>query len=178
MADRSPRRPEALPDRPGASAPDPASGPPIVELTVLNSLYDFVRGIDQSPCHGCDGCGARCVSGFQISLIEFRRIQEFLATPQGATARGVESYPNVQPYPGDDTAGATFVACRFRDTERDNCAIYPVRPLICRLFGHVEWLPCPIERVERNDPGGVDAMRLYAGLTLRTYEEWLDEDGI
>ena len=186
MADRSPHHPEPPPGRPGASAPDPppsqaTSEPPrslIAELTVLDGLYGFVRRIDQSPCQGCDGCGARCVSGFQISLIEFRRIQDFLATTEGAVARSVESFPKVQPYPGDHTAGATYVACRFRNTERDNCAIYPVRPLICRLFGHVEWLPCPIERVERTDPGGVEAIGRYAGLRLRTYEEWLDDDGI
>ena len=33
--------------------------------------------------------------------------------------------------------------CQFRDTEKKICAIYPVRPLICRLFGVAKGLECP-----------------------------------
>jgi hypothetical protein len=68
-----------------------------------------------------------------------------------------------------------YTACRFRDAERGRCSIYPVRPLVCRLFGHVEWLPCPIQKITAPHPGGVDAMRRYGEAPLRTYEEWLTD---
>lgn len=32
--------------------------------------------------------------------------------------------------------------CQFRDTEAKNCAIYQVRPLICKLFGVVKGMEC------------------------------------
>ena len=75
------------------------------------------------------------------------------------------------PYPG--TEDVFYTACRFRDAERGRCSVYPVRPLVCRLFGHVEWLPCPIEKVTARAPGAVELMRRYAEAPQHTYEEWL-----
>lgn len=33
--------------------------------------------------------------------------------------------------------------CVFRDDEQKKCAIYPVRPMVCRLFGVAIRLQCP-----------------------------------
>ncbi len=73
-------------------------------------------------------------------------------------------------------AGPFAAPCRFRDGEAGRCRIYPARPLICRLFGLVEWLPCPLRRWGVRQPNGIDIMRWYATLGPRTYQHWLQAD--
>jgi hypothetical protein len=145
----------------------------MTELQVLNDTRAFAAGIDQSPCDGCDECGARCVVGVPILRAEFVQIREYLASPEGGDARLVEQQDKQLPYPG--TADVFYTACRFRDRDRGRCSIYPVRPLVCRLFGHVEWLPCPIQKITAPHPGGVETMRRYGEAPLKTYEEWLTD---
>lgn len=109
--------------------------------------------------------------------VEFEAIRGFLAAEEGAEARLVEQQPKLVPYPGTGPEDEAFyLACRFRDVERGRCSIYPVRPVVCRLFGHVEWLPCPIQKVPAPAPGGWDAMRRYGDAPQKTYEEWLAEE--
>ncbi len=147
----------------------------MIELTVLQTTRAFAEGIDQSPCDGCDECGARCTSGVPMLRAEFDAIQTFLAGPNGEEARLVELLGKQLPYPGTSVEeGAFYTACRFRDIERARCSIYPVRPLICRLFGHVEWLPCPIAKVPSPTPGGPEIMLEYRKAPQHTYEEWLE----
>jgi hypothetical protein len=100
---------------------------------------------------------------------EYRAIAEFVAGPEGAEARRVELLDKQVPYPGAEEFH--YTACRFRDVERARCSIYPVRPVVCRLFGHVEWLPCPIEKVSAV-AGGIAAMQRYGQAPQMTYEEW------
>jgi hypothetical protein len=50
--------------------------------------------------------------------------------------------------------------------------------MICRLFGHVEWLPCPIFKVEKTVPGAVELMQAYAREPRKTFAEWAAEDGL
>ena len=33
--------------------------------------------------------------------------------------------------------------CIFRDNEKKSCSIYPVRPMICKLFGVTAGMSCP-----------------------------------
>ena len=145
----------------------------MTELNVLQDTRAFAGRIDQSPCDGCDSCGARCTAGVPMLQSEYAAVRAFVDGPEGAEAREAERAEKRIPYPGtDDTF---YTACRFRDVERGRCSIYPVRPLVCRLFGHVEWLPCPIQKVPAPTPGGVEAMRRYSEAPLKTYEEWLEE---
>lgn len=125
-------------------------------------------------CDGCDSCGARCTNGVPIRFEEFRQIRDFVSGDEGLEARAVERQDKLLPYPGVDDV--FYTACRFRDTALGRCSIYPVRPLVCRLFGHVEWLPCPIEKVPGPAEGGWDVMRSYSESPLKTYEEWLEAD--
>jgi len=144
------------------------------DLVVLQDTDQFARGIDQSPCDGCDACGARCIADVPMLRAEYSAIRGYLATPEGAEARRVETLPKLITYPGTEVEDdVLYTACRFRDVERGRCSIYPVRPLVCRLFGHVEWLPCPILKVPAPVPGAVDAMRRYGDAPQKTYEEWL-----
>ena len=107
---------------------------------------------------------------------EVAEIHGYVRSPAGADARRVEQQEKRLPYPGTDgSEGATYTACRFRDVGRGRCSIYPVRPLICRLFGHVDWLPCPIQRITAPVAGGRETMLRYAEAPRKTYEEWLEE---
>lgn len=142
----------------------------MIELKVLEETRQFAEEIDQSPCDGCDECGARCTAGVPMLQTEFEAIQEYLAGAEGEEARQVEQQTKRVPYPGVDDV--FYTACRFRDVERGRCSIYPVRPLVCRLFGHVEWLPCPIQKVPAPTPGGIEIMRRYGDAPQKTYEEW------
>lgn len=148
----------------------------MIELQVLDDSRRFAAGIDQSPCNGCDECGARCIEGVPMLAPEFEAVRDYLKSPAGEEARRVELQEKELPYPGTELADEVFyTACRFRDVGRGRCSIYPVRPLVCRLFGHVEWLPCPIQLIPGPVPGGIEAMRRYGDATQKTYEEWLAE---
>ena len=127
------------------------------------------RQIDLSPCNGCDACGLRCTAGVQMSRAEFEAVQKYRAENIEAVS-SVESQDKVFDL-GD---GVTFEICRFRDRELGRCTIYPVRPLVCRLLGHVEWLPCPIQKIETvaNTQDALQLMREYSRVERRTYEEW------
>jgi hypothetical protein len=147
----------------------------MLELTVLQNTYAFADRIDQAPCDGCDECGARCTAGVPMLQSEYAAIRAYVDGPQGEEAREVEQQSKRIPYPGTvPTEGVFYTACRFRDVERGRCGIYPVRPLICRLFGHVEWLPCPISKVPGPTPGGPEIMLEYRKAPQHTYEEWLE----
>jgi Putative zinc- or iron-chelating domain len=135
----------------------------------------FTDRIDQSPCNGCDHCGTRCTAGIQVLRREYEAARAELARlPAEEVARVLGQEKRV-PIPG---AEETYTACEFRDTERGRCLIYPARPLICRLFGHVEWLPCPIFKVGKVVPGAVSLMQAYAGEPRKTFAEWAAEEGI
>lgn len=143
----------------------------MLELTVLQETRRFAEAIDQSPCNGCDECGARCTAGVPMLRPEFEAIHAYVLGPEGEEARRVEREDKRAPYPGAEEFH--YTACRFRDLALGRCAVYPVRPLVCRLFGHVEWLPCPIQRIEQPTAGGVEVMRRYGAALQLTYEEWL-----
>lgn len=130
-----------------------------------------MRQIDLSPCNGCDGCGLRCTTGVQMSRTEYEAVQEYVAEHREEVERVAAQDKTLDL--GDDV---TIQMCRFRDMERGRCAIYPARPLVCRLLGHVEWLPCPIEKVPKiaSTPDALALMRAYAEEERHTFEEWED----
>jgi len=144
----------------------------LVELPIFQPMAEVCGRIDQRPCDGCDGCGARCTAGIEILEAEFHAIQEALNRLPAAERERVLGQEKRVTVPGTDYA---YTACRFRDVERGRCLVYAARPLICRLFGHVEWLPCPIGKVPAPVAGGVPLMQTYGREPLKTYEEWLAE---
>ena len=72
--------------------------------------------------------------------------------------------------------GVTERFCVLYDRREGGCAVYPVRPLVCRLLGHVEFMPCPFGRVPSVLPDGPAIMQRYAQLDLRTLAEWFAEE--
>jgi len=124
-----------------------------------------------APCDGCDGCGLRCTAGVPMSRREYETIKAYVesATNQEEIGEVVAQEKTV------DLGDAVEVRmCRFRDMKRGRCVIYPVRPLVCRLLGHVEWMPCPIGKVERIVPTdeALELMRVYAMIERHSFEEW------
>ncbi|HEY3268119.1 MAG TPA: YkgJ family cysteine cluster protein [Armatimonadota bacterium] len=127
--------------------------------------------IDQSPCDGCTDCRHRCTAGIALTRAEYQAIRDLLPTLDPSLRQRVLAQNHTQPWPGSD-GGETYEACGFLDLSNGLCLIYAARPLICRLFGHVEWLPCPIEKVRAHWPGGRAALIARTAEETRTYEEW------
>lgn len=128
-------------------------------------------------CNGCDACWLRCAHDVQASREEWMRIQAVIAHASEARkeavlrVRGQDKLVSL----GDDV---TVEMCRYWDTETRGCAVYEARPLVCRLLGHVEWLPCPIEKVPEAipTPDALALMDAYASLERRTFAEWDAQD--
>jgi len=70
--------------------------------------------------------------------------------------------------------GVRIALCPFRDDARGRCRVYPVRPVVCRLMGHVPWMPCPLDRVPavvRPEPA-LAALQEYCLQPRKPYEAW------
>jgi len=119
-------------------------------------------------CHGCDGCGLRCTEGVKITYTEFLRITRFLREHSEEAERVQAQDKSIPGWP-------ITQFCQFRDTELERCSIYPVRPVICRLFGHTEWLPCPLGIVPPQGTEAMDAYQRYAQEKLQPFDEWRRE---
>jgi len=122
-------------------------------------------------CNGCDECGLRCTEGVPMTLQEYRAITEYLAATEEPTVTADPAAP------ADLGDGVFITPCRFRDTKAGLCRVYPVRPLVCRLMGHVEWMPCPVSRVPRPAPTALTlaALEEYCAQRRQPYEAWLAE---
>jgi Fe-S-cluster containining protein len=142
----------------------------------LERRGDLTARMELSVCDGCDDCGGRCVDGFGVTRPEWDSVREYVsARPHEETER-VRVQKKTQPWPGAEDSGAEVTYCRFRDLERGECSIYPVRPTICRLFGHTEWLPCPIGAVTQVPEDGPEVWREYLRLERKTWAQWEEED--
>ncbi len=124
-------------------------------------------------CNGCDACGLRCEAGVPAARAEWEDIQAYIE----ATAEEERAYierVQTQDKTVDLGDGVTVQMCRYRDMEQGRCVVYSARPLVCRLLGHVEWMPCPIEKVPRPiaTPDALALVRAYAGFERKTFEEW------
>lgn len=129
--------------------------------------------MDLTPCNGCTACSLRCAAGVPLDGAEFNAVQEYLADTSQEVRSAIEQIA-AQDKTVDLGDGVTVQMCRYHDQTTGLCAIYPVRPLICRLFGAVEWLPCPIEKVENYaaTPDALALMQEYAAHERRTFEGW------
>jgi len=123
----------------------------------------FLRAVYASlPMDGCDGCAAcarRCAGDLRITGTEFEAI--------GAYLDGGGWFPNVRTHAG------MVAPCEFQRPNDAWCLVYGVRPLICRLFGLVEWLPCPVGRQPGAVPDGLRIIAAYAQFERRTWRQWL-----
>ncbi len=127
--------------------------------------------MDLSPCNGCDECGLRCAAGVQVARQEVDSVRRFIdESPDRDSIERVLAQDKTVDL-GD---GVTVKMCRYRDMERGGCAVYPARPLVCRLLGHVEWMPCPIEKFEVavKTPDALELLDEYSNHERHTFEGW------
>jgi len=74
------------------------------------------------PSHKtCKNCGA-CCGLIPVSLVELAEIRKYLSEHPNARELAVRQ-------------SGRPLECPFRDEENRSCAIYPVRPIPCRLCG-------------------------------------------
>lgn len=126
------------------------------EARFLRAVYD---GLPNDGCDGCSDCARHCAGNLRITRTEFEAIRTYLD--------GGGWFPVIRPH------GAMVTPCEFQRPDAPWCLVYPVRPLICRLFGLVEWLPCPRGQRAVAVPEGPRLMAAYAGCERRTWRRWL-----
>ncbi|NLT15400.1 MAG: YkgJ family cysteine cluster protein [Clostridiales bacterium] len=81
------------------------------------------------PTHtNCQNCGA-CCGVILCSKAELREIRKYVKATPGLAK--IANSHNKNP-----------LTCQFRDNDDKKCLIYPVRPLICRLFGVTRGMTC------------------------------------
>ena len=125
-------------------------------------LRETCERLPTAECIGCEGCASRCMGNLSITRTEFEEIREFLG--------GAIYQPTFR------RSGDMAARCEFSDPHGPRCLVYPVRPLICQLFGIVEWLPCPRDRVPRVVPDGLQIMQHYRRFEQRSFREWMREE--
>ncbi len=120
-------------------------------------------------CDGCDRCGLRCAASTPMCEEEYRRIrQAWLSLPAADRERLREQIRQVELSPG-----ITMPVCAFRDVASGHCMVYADRPLICRLFGAVWWLPCPAELIPPSDEAWIRALlEEYCAEPRAPYDVW------
>lgn len=156
-----------------------ASRPPADSWSGFLERRDSLVGrMEMTTCDGCDGCGLRCMDGFSVTGEEYLAVRDYLATLPPSEVTRVLGQGKTAPWPGAEDTGATVTYCRFRDRERNNCFVYPVRPTVCRLFGHTPWLPCPIGAVSRIPAGSPEVWNAYLSFEHKTWDEWTEELGL
>jgi len=139
----------------------------------VNVLEAYERIPTARYCSGCHACAIRCSGAVPASAVEWERIRDYLRLelPSIDVARLLhedKSYTVADAWP--------IEFCPLYDMRTRRCAVYPVRPLVCRLLGFVEWMPCPIERRLPVLDDGVRLMREYAEERLRALPEWLEQN--
>jgi Fe-S-cluster containining protein len=127
--------------------------------------------MDLNPCNGCDECGLRCEAGVPMSREEFDAVENYIR--RAHNRREIEAVTR-QDKSFDLGDGVSVDLCRYRDMNNGRCMVYPARPLMCRLMGHLEWMPCPISKVKKhaNTPDALALMQVYAEEPRRTFEQW------
>ncbi|MCL2642788.1 MAG: YkgJ family cysteine cluster protein [Candidatus Bathyarchaeota archaeon] len=100
----------------------------------LTEIYSQIpQKLDCRQCGGC--CGNIIISKLEMqNIISFCEENKITFTRPAVfvdTVRGMVTF-NIKP-------GST---CPLLSAEH-KCLVYPVRPLICRLYGHAHGLDCP-----------------------------------
>ena len=132
------------------------------------------RASRDNPYDGCHECGLRCTAGIQMTRQEFAQIVKCLqAQDARQVTRVLEQEKRVPWFEDIETE-----QCLFYDVTKRRCIAYPARPLICRLFGMVEWLPCPLGKPLPMLKDGLGVIQAYAEERRATFAEWCAEEGL
>jgi hypothetical protein len=132
------------------------------------------KGRSDDPCDGCRECGLRCTAGIQMTKQEFEQIVACLREQDPWQVRRVlEQEKRVVWFEDTDTE-----QCVFYDVPKKRCIVWPARPLVCRLFGRVEWLPCPLAKPLPLLRDGLGILGAYARERRATFADWCAEQGL
>lgn len=121
----------------------------------LDAAY---RLLVSDTCDGCTECSAKCAGPIQVWREEYETLR------QAAEALGL-AWPPHEP-------ASEFNVCPFLDAG-GLCTVYSARPLVCRAFGLVPWLPCTLGKTSPMDVAR--ALRLFADYASRprkTLAQW------
>lgn len=127
-----------------------------------------------NPCDGCHECGLRCTAGVQMTRQEFGQIVKCLQEQDATQVTRVLDQEKRVPWFED----IETEQCLFYDVTKRRCIAYPARPLICRLFGRVEWLPCPLGKPLPMLNDGLGIIQAYSEERRATFPEWCAEEGL
>lgn len=87
---------------------------------------------DEIPEHtGCKNCGA-CCGPVLATPKEIEEIKSYVSKLPSRYKKNLQRQKKLK---GE-------LECPFRDNEKQCCAIYPVRPAICRLMGVTKGMEC------------------------------------
>ncbi len=139
----------------------------------LEFLKSLLPSLPLAQCDGCDGCGLRCTEGVAMTLHEFECLRAFLLRLPPDEVRRVLGQDKQVRVGGE----WVYKACPFRDGERGLCLVYPARPLVCRLFGIVEFWPCPLQKIKQRVENAAEIIAWYTQFERRTYEGWVEALG-
>ena len=118
--------------------------------------------LDSPACSGCTSCADKCAGAFGMWREEFIRLRS------AALAASID--------PGRLDPADEWSPCPFLDPADRLCLVYPARPLVCRAFGLLPLLPCPISKARPlPDALARRIMADYASRPRKTYWQWLDE---
>lgn len=131
----------------------------------------LAASIEPTVCDGCRACALRCTAGIELSRHEYQAVQEYAVDPARRADVERVTQQDKTVHLGD---GVTARACRYFDMRSGSCAVYPARPLVCRILGFVDWMPCPIDRVASRVPTAeaLAALRAYSREERRPLEAW------
>lgn len=95
------------------------------------------------PAHTrCIGCG-ECCGPVPVSIEDMAKIARYVANSEYAQEVAARQHAHLD--------------CIFRDHLKGRCSIYPVRPVICRMFGVDVNLQCP-----NGNSANIDGSRIVA----------------
>jgi len=124
---------------PGDATPGACASPPPPDPRLAPRAWlDWAFSLLVSPtCDGCTACAAKCAGDLPV----WREEAEALVA--AAAQAKVDLATTLSPTQEDQP-------CPFLDPATHLCRAYAVRPLVCRAFGLVPWLPCPLGTVSTN----------------------------
>jgi len=125
-------------------------------------MLDRLKRILPSEGHLClPGCGKCCVADAPLGEAEYEEIAAWL--PKNVTPGSIQAqfaHADTQPD-----------ICPFLKPDR-SCFVYPVRPVVCRIFGHLADVPGMPRKDSQRCPQGVAFSSVDRGLFLATARPW------
>ena len=113
------------------------------DMSKAKKLQEIYEKIPDIKCR--DNCG-ECCGLISMSRYEEKRIRKYLEE-YNLSIRFSNDPPNITYVNAYINAMMGVNKCHFLDDHK-KCLIYPVRPIVCRLFGVSEHMKCPYVKME------------------------------